>query len=144
MRRRPTPTPRAASTLQEAGTRRRRCWGPWSRPASRLGTDARPAIPAIPPSTRLRVTRGLLGDGPSGERGASGFAMISSSDPSRRGRFCPVRTTCEQTVTGSHGLSIGEGVVSTLLCDFVCDLVDLWGEVTQSWYLTTEQRETDG
>jgi hypothetical protein len=34
--------------------------------------------------------------------------------------------------------------VSTLLCDFVCDLVDLWGEVTQSWNLTTEQRETDG
>jgi hypothetical protein len=54
------------------------------------------------------------------------------------------RTTCEQTVTGSNGLSIGGGVVSTLLCDFVCDVVDLWGEVTQSAHLTTEQREMDG
>ena len=34
--------------------------------------------------------------------------------------------------------------MSTLLCDCVCDLVDLWGEVTQSWNPTTEQRETDG
>ena len=34
--------------------------------------------------------------------------------------------------------------MSTLLCDFMCDLVDLWGEVTQSLVLTTEQRETAG
>jgi hypothetical protein len=50
----------------------------------------------------------------------------------------------EQTATGSHGLSIGEDALSTLLCDLVCDLVDLWDEVTQSWNPTTEQRETDG
>jgi hypothetical protein len=44
--------------------------------AIRLGTLARPATPAIPPSTRRRVRRGLLGDGPFGECGVSGFAMV--------------------------------------------------------------------
>src|SRR5436190_15529736 len=53
--------------------------------AIRLGTAARPATPAIPPRTRRRVMSGLLGDAPSGERGASGFAMISSSGSTPHG-----------------------------------------------------------
>src|SRR3954454_5731311 len=97
--------------------------------ASRLGTVARPATPAMPPSTRRRVTSGVLADVPSDERGVSVFAMVSSCDLSRSGGRSADANKHGQDQTDCRWAGPS---VSSRMCETLCDLVDLWGDVTQS------------